>query len=1337
MGFMQWASNATNFGKGVLKGGKAFVVTTATGLKDLATGTYAVATDAQARAQAWETTKRLADSAATAAANPKQTFARAKDAVTSTYAQVQAEAAKAKAEGRAAEFWGEAAGRYLPELIQITKVAKLGKVGSMAKAADTVADAGKADKVRATMAKVKATMQPTKKPASLVTPCPQAAAGKHIAKAKKPAPARQRTATNAKGKASKKLAQTKTGGEPVSLLTGEELLQLEDFRIDGPVSLRWTRLYRSGQSEHDLGLGHGWLDPLSVQLEIDGEQVSYHDDEGLRHQWAALPPDGQAAPHAADPDLVLRRRAAHLEVDDGSGLVRRFAAAQGRQPLLCWTNASGQRIDIGRDAQGVAVALSASWGRHWLLQRQGRHLAAVVPAQAVDGGGLSACAPPLVRYTVNPHGDLVAALNPLDQGECYRYDHHMLVERTLASGFVFQFEWDSLAADGRCIRSSGSQGIHDTRFEWLPGGRCRATDSRGGVTETTHDADGNLVRLQTPEGRVTVFEHGRDGLLASTIDGEGHRTRYVHDDQGLLAEVIDPLGHVTRLVHDAHRQPMLVTDAAGMSWQYRRDAAGRLVALTDPTGASTQVSYNALGLPAQITDATGRKRTLLWDEQARLCGETGFDGLRRSFQHDAQDRIVAVTEQDRRVTRYAYDAAGRVVAVVQPDGTRLQFEHGPLGQLTAFTDADGRRTEYRYADGLAQPSERIDPAGHALRYQYDTERNLVALVNPLGEVHRLAYDLDEFLVEDIGFDGRRQAYDWSPAGWLRAHREWTGQDWRVTHFSRDAMGRLLAKATPSGATAAYSHDPMGRLLQARNAAGSITFAYDPVGRLVAEGTGERLLRHQFDVLGRRVATLLPDGRRLTTHWNAAGRLAALKLDDTLLSEHQYDDFGQETTRRQGGVDSVFDHDPAGRLTMQRVQQRGSSQTVVQRQYRYDPAGRLAELNDLRQGVARYVYDPAARLAKVDGIVAEAFAFDPAGNPLAASGEGMAATGGRSEGHRLRMLGDRHYAYDAAGNLVEERRGNGGSQVRRYRYDDEHRLVAAQTPDGESHYVHDALGRRIAKRTPQGETRFTYDGARLLTESSGGTESLYVFEPDGFRPIARVDRRPDAGQPATIYHYHLDAAGTPRELTDAHGRIVWSARYRAYGSLALADVHEVDNHLRAQGQYCDDETGLHWSLFRTYDPWVGRFIHQDPIGLLGGEDPYRYAPDPVNWVDPLGLMCKKAASKKLGGQYVNLASEERTRHILHGDQTGGGHLWPGKPGHSPFPKDWTPEKIMHELSDVATDPHAKWTQQTGKPGAKFTKGGAPVRWKVQGTRDGVDMVVIVEPAGEGIITGFPK
>ena len=105
-------------------------------------------------------------------------------------------------------------------------------------------------------------------------------------------------------------------------------------------------------------------------------------------------------------------------------------------------------------------------------------------------------------------------------------------------------------------------------------------------------------------------------------------------------------------------------------------------------------------------------------------------------------------------------------------------------------------------------------------------------------------------------------------------------------------------------------------------------------------------------------------------------------------------------------------------------------------------------------------------------------------------------------------------------------------------------------------------------------------------------------------------------------------------------------------------------------------------------------------------------------------------------YLNLANPQRTQHILYGDATGGGHMWPGEPGKTTFPQGWSAEKIMHEVSDIATDTSLKWIRQTGEAGNLFTKAGKPARFLVEGVRDGVYIRVIIEPTGEGIITGFP-
>ena len=58
--------------------------------------------------------------------------------------------------------------------------------------------------------------------------------------------------------------------------------------------------------------------------------------------------------------------------------------------------------------------------------------------------------------------------------------------------------------------------------------------------------------------------------------------------------------------------------------------------------------------------------------------------------------------------------------------------------------------------------------GHSLNYHYDGERNLVGLTNEKGENYLLRYDLNERLIEEVGFDGRIQKYHYNAAGHLIA-----------------------------------------------------------------------------------------------------------------------------------------------------------------------------------------------------------------------------------------------------------------------------------------------------------------------------------------------------------------------------------------------------------------------------------------------------------------------------------------------------------------------------------------------------------------------------------------
>jgi RHS repeat-associated protein len=225
-------------------------------------------------------------------------------------------------------------------------------------------------------------------------------------------------------------------------------------------------------------------------------------------------------------------------------------------------------------------------------------------------------------------------------------------------------------------------------------------------------------------------------------------------------------------------------------------------------------------------------------------------------------------------------------------------------------------------------------------------------------------------------------------------------------------------------------------------------------------------------------------------------------------------------------------------------------------------------------------------------------------------------------NKLLTYQDKRYRYDAFGRMIEKRSAKRG--VQRFAYDAESRLVEVRNDDGSVvRMTYDPLGRRVEKTEhgsdgyPLGETWFTWDGLRLLQEHKHSQTSLYIYQDEGYEPLARVD---GSGPLQKIRYYHNDLNGLPEQLTEADGHNVWQATYRVWGN-TLEEVREPyyieEQNLRFQGQYLDRETGLHFNTFRFYDPDVGRFTTPDPISLQGGLNLYLYGENPFTSLDPLG------------------------------------------------------------------------------------------------------------------------
>ncbi|MBQ0214427.1 RHS repeat-associated core domain-containing protein [Proteus vulgaris] len=79
-----------------------------------------------------------------------------------------------------------------------------------------------------------------------------------------------------------------------------------------------------------------------------------------------------------------------------------------------------------------------------------------------------------------------------------------------------------------------------------------------------------------------------------------------------------------------------------------------------------------------------------------------------------------------------------------------------------------------------------------------------------------------------------------------------------------------------------------------------------------------------------------------------------------------------------------------------------------------------------------------------------------------------------------------------------------------------------------------------------------------------------------------------------------------------------AFWQSHDNYADNDPEYTECHFRFAGQYEDKESGLYYNRFRYYDKDTRQYISPDPIGLLGGFNPYGCVHCPTGWVDPFGL-----------------------------------------------------------------------------------------------------------------------
>lgn len=294
-------------------------------------------------------------------------------------------------------------------------------------------------------------------------------------------------------------------------------------------------------------------------------------------------------------------------------------------------------------------------------------------------------------------------------------------------------------------------------------------------------------------------------------------------------------------------------------------------------------------------------------------------------------------------------------------------------------------------------------------------------------------------------------------------------------------------------------------------------------------------------------------------------------------------------------------------------------------YHYDPAGRLDYLENFNGTIADYGYDNANRLTslenrKSDSSVIASYSFpvlDGLGNrkeavvnePLAPvlNPESTDYTYNEKK-NRLETAGTTSFGYDLEGQLAS-------INADTYTFDYEHRLNNIQQSAFSGQYFYDGKGNRL-NATRNGETvYYIYDmNSNVLAEADGNKNitKLYIQGQGLLAMVTSGDQ---------VYNYHFNAIGSTVAMTDQNQNVVSKYAYDVFGAV-LNEVETIPQPFKYVGQYgvMAEPNGFYYMRARYYDPKVGRFISEDPIGFEGGTvNLYEYVGNqPVNRKDPSGL-----------------------------------------------------------------------------------------------------------------------
>jgi RHS repeat-associated protein len=874
-----------------------------------------------------------------------------------------------------------------------------------------------------------------------------------------------------------------------------------------------------------------------------------------------------------------------------------------------------------------------------------------------------------------------------------------------------------------------------------------AYDIRGNCTDVTSYTSADV-------STTTHTDYSTRNVPVRIVDALGNKTKLSYDyewkndlNQSVLRKVTkDPLGNQTIEIFDTYSRLDTVEKRASDSTllaktTFRYDAKGnktqekeyvvvngsiireyvvewtytpmdQVSSLIEQPGTSeekvTRYTYTKGGLVETICKPDGVILTHTYDGLNRLIDLTSSDGtIHFTYTYDLNNNPISVIDENVNVPfRKSFDEFGRVTGEDLWPGLNITYTYDPLGRCTLLGINNAPYVEYQYRSGHLTDVIRKDPSGNdQYRHRYtkiDLEEKVV----------------ESYLIASLGtstqtFDNLGRIASITTPFWQEV----------IPQDGYDAAGNLHkadVQDNLGGIPYRYSYDNLYQLVREEGLVNE-DFTYDSIcNRVKKNGSdcqvnalnellSESAVTYNYDRNGNLIE-LIDGDKRLTFCYDALDRLRAVERPNKLRVE--------------------FFYDPSHRRLRKQVftWTNNSWQREYEKKFIYfgnrevgscDSQGTIQEFRVLGRG-------KGAELGATVAVELDGRLFCPIND------------------HR--------------GNIVTLIDVVSLKPFETYRYaafGEEQRYDSTGAPtDARNPW-------RFASKRTDPETRFVFFGRRYYSPYTG---RFVTPDPVGFSDGPNLYAYVHNSPLMLIDPYGLMTLEDPEKASVENASNTW--HYDA--EYTLEAIHEAvrgdfskakDTSWKEAVRRAVTEFGpavcvsaimpavkIGWATIRAGAPTVcagmqGLMSRINSCTSVASKEAASLAAERRIGQSLSGNAAKVEQAADVVGrrtigetlEWPHLFSEEQAHHTLIGQKSIkggkvrylGGHQDPGQPGKSLFPKDWCGGKILHYISDIATDPRIPWVP--GKPGSS--------RFIAEGIREEVKIRAVIDPK-KGPVTGYP-